>query len=80
MGPFCISNHWEGRGVDIYAVDGETISPGSSSARTFAVEAVGLGPPRRPTEIGLPWTDLTSEQGVFTDGAHQRHLHFGWSR
>ncbi len=75
-----ISNHWEGRGVDVYAVDGETVSRASSAARAFAVEAIGLGPPTSPTEIGLPWADLTSEEGVFTDGAHQRHLHFGWSR
>ncbi len=74
------SNHWEGRGVDVYAVDGETVSRASSAARAFAVEAIGLGPPMSPTEIGLPWADLTSEEGVFTDGAHQRHLHFGWSR
>ncbi|HSH58790.1 MAG TPA: lytic transglycosylase domain-containing protein [Acidimicrobiales bacterium] len=74
------SNHWEGRGVDIYAVDGEKASPGSSTARAFALEAIGLAPPARPTEIGLPWADLTGHPGVFTDGAHQGHLHFGWSR
>ncbi len=75
-----ISNHWYGRGLDIYAVDGETVSPGSSAARAFALEAIGLGPPTRPAEIGLPWADLIGQPGVFTDGAHQGHLHFGWSR
>jgi hypothetical protein len=75
-----ISNHWEGRGVDIYAVDGETVSPGSSAARAFALEAITLGPPTRPAEIGLPWADLIGHPGVFTDGAHQGHLHLGWSR
>ncbi len=75
-----ISNHWYGRGLDIYAVDGETVSPGSSAARAFALEAFGLSPPTRPPEIGLPWADLIGHPGVFTDGAHQGHLHFGWSR
>ncbi len=74
------SNHWEGRGVDIYAVDGETVSRASSAARAFALEAIGLSPPTRPAEIALPWADLIGHPGVFTDGAHQGHLHFGWSR
>ncbi len=73
-----ISNHWYGRGVDIYAVDGDMVTPRSSAARSLAIEAIGLAPPARATEIGLPWADLADEPGVFSNAAHQGHLHFGW--
>jgi hypothetical protein len=74
-----ISNHWYGRGLDIYAIDGDLVSARSSAARGFAVEASGLPPAARPDEIGLPWRDLTTGDGVFSDPTHQDHLHFGWS-
>lgn len=73
------SNHWYGRGLDIYAVDGEVVSFDSPAARALAIEAMGLVPPGRPSEIGLPWADLTGDPGVFSDSSHQDHLHFGWS-
>jgi hypothetical protein len=73
-----ISNHWFGRGVDIYAVDGEAVSAGSSTAKAFAVAVADLSPPARPTEIGLPWAELAGRPGVFSDASHQGHLHFGW--
>ena len=73
-----ISNHWYGRGLDIYAVDGEIVTPGSRAARNLATEAIGLPAPGRPSEIGLPWADLAGEPGVFSDASHQNHLHFGW--
>lgn len=73
-----VSDHWYGRGVDIYAVDGELVTLGSPAARGLAVEASALlvG---RPDEIGLPWSDLTDLPGVFSDSDHLTHLHFGWS-
>ena len=73
-----ISNHWHGRGVDIYAIDGQLVSRNSSASRAFAIEALALAPPGRAAEIGLPWADLAAEPGVFTDRSHQGHLHFGW--
>lgn len=72
-----VSNHWYGRGADIFAVDGEEVSRGSPAARALALEAIALSPPGRPTEIGLPWPDLV-QPGVFSDGDHQGHLHVGW--
>ncbi|MEW6154215.1 MAG: lytic transglycosylase domain-containing protein [Actinomycetota bacterium] len=74
-----VSNHWVGRGVDIYAVAGELVSRSSGAARAFAIAALDLSPPARPTETGLPWPDLTDRPGVFSDDAHQGHIHFGWS-
>ncbi|HET7489160.1 MAG TPA: lytic transglycosylase domain-containing protein [Acidimicrobiales bacterium] len=73
-----ISDHWFGRAVDIYAVDGEVVSPGSAAARALAVEATSLGAPTRPSEVGLPWADLANG-AVFSDADHRDHLHFGWS-
>ena len=73
-----VSDHWYGRGVDIYAVDGELVTLGSPAARGFALEASALlvG---RPDEIGVPWSDLTDRPGVFSDSDHLTHLHLGWS-
>ena len=73
-----ISDHWYGRGVDIYAVDGELVAQNSTAARDFAVEATDLLT-GRPDEIGLPWSDLINQPGVFSDSDHLRHLHFGWN-
>jgi hypothetical protein len=77
-GTVSISNHWYGRGLDIYAVDGEIVTRDSQAARNLAIEAISLSPPGRPSEIGLPLRDLTGEPGVFADASHQDHLHFGW--
>ena len=73
-----VSNHWHGRGIDITAVDGEPVSRSSAPARVFAIEVAALGPPGRPTELGVPWADLGGA-GVFSDGDHQEHMHAGWS-
>jgi hypothetical protein len=73
-----VMNHWHGRGVDIYAVDGQKVARKSTAARAFALKAIALGPPARAAEIGSPWSDPASQAGVFSDGSHQGHLHFGW--
>jgi len=74
-----MSNHYLGRGVDIYAVDGQVVSPSAGVARSFAIEAAQIPPPGRADEIGLPWADLAGLPGVFSNGDHQNHLHFGWA-
>ncbi len=73
-----ISNHWYGRGLDIYAVDGDPVKPASAASRALAMEAIVQAPPRGASEIGLPWADPTGTPGVFTDPGHQDHLHLGW--
>lgn len=73
-----VSNHWYGRGVDIYAVDGDKVAPGSSLAKAFALEASDLDAALRPAEIGLPWAELAGRPGLFSDASHQGHLHFAW--
>ena len=74
-----ISNHWEGRAADLYAVDGVAVSPSCDGCRTFAQEVVGLGA-GRPDEMGVPWADMVGAGGwnVFSDGDHQSHLHLGY--
>ncbi|HEX6021407.1 MAG TPA: CHAP domain-containing protein, partial [Solirubrobacter sp.] len=71
-----ISNHFYGRGLDIAAIDGEIVGPGSTLAREVASELSSLDPNYRPNEIGSPWA--ISGPGYFTDAAHQNHLHIGF--
>ena len=74
-----VSNHYHGRAADIYAVDGESVSPACGPCRNLAEQIVALGG-ARPDEMGLPWADMVNLGGgsVFSDGSHQDHLHLGW--
>lgn len=71
-----ISNHFEGRGVDIATVDGERVEPGSPAARTLAARIAGMDADYRPDEVGTPWA--LSAPGHFTDAAHQDHIHIAF--
>ena len=71
-----VSNHHFGRGVDIAAIDGEIVGPGSPLAREVASELSSLNPDIRPNEIGSPFA--INGPGYFTDAAHQNHLHIGF--
>ncbi|MDA0173877.1 CHAP domain-containing protein, partial [Solirubrobacter taibaiensis] len=73
-----ISNHFYGRGLDIAAIDGEIVGPGSPLAREIASEVSTLDPDIRPNEIGSPFA--ISGPGYFTDAAHQNHLHLGFKQ
>lgn len=74
-----VSNHWEGRGADIYAIDGQDVTPSCDPCRAFVEEVLALGA-GRPDEMGQPWSDLVGAGGwnVFTDGSHKGHVHVGW--
>ena len=71
-----VSNHHFGRGMDIGAIDGEIVGPGSPLARAVASELSSLNPDIRPNEIGSPFA--IAGPGYFTDAAHQNHLHIGF--
>ena len=71
-----VSNHHFGRGMDIGAIDGEIVGPGSPLAREVASELSSLNPDIRPNEIGSPFA--IAGPGYFTDAAHQNHLHIGF--
>ena len=66
-----ISNHTQGRGVDIWAVDGQPVvtqrSPGSPAHR-LTVWMFDRGVP----ELGSPWA---LGRGSFTNTVHQDHIH-----
>ncbi len=71
-----VSNHFEGRGIDIARVDGEIVNSGSPAARELASEIAEMTGDLRPTEVGTPFPIAAS--GFFTDGAHQDHLHVAY--
>ena len=73
-----VSNHTEGRGVDIWAVDGQPVvsmrAPGGpleSLVRQLLTEGV--------TELGSPWDlDGVGRGASFTNTVHQDHLHLAY--
>ena len=71
-----VSNHFEGRGIDIARVDGEIVNSGSPAARELASEIAEMTGDLRPTEVGTPWAIGAS--GFFTDAGHQDHLHVAY--
>ena len=73
-----VSNHYFGRGMDIAAIDGEIVGPGSPLAREVASELSTLDENYRPNEIGSPFA--IDGAGYFTDAAHQNHLHIGFKQ
>jgi hypothetical protein len=72
-----ISNHYYGRAADITVVDGAPVSRANLTARAVVLELKATPFPGRRPEIGQPWPDLVGD-GVFTNAAHQRHLHLGF--
>ena len=74
-----VSNHTQGRAVDIWALDGRPVleqrdpaGPLATLARSLLAEGV--------TELGGPW-DLDGPGGAsFTNLVHQDHLHVGFDR
>lgn len=77
--PGCdVSEHWYYRGVDIDMVGGQAVSAGNQAARALADLLIRLSPPLRPDELGVPWAALAPLPGVFSDGAHQDHLHVAY--
>jgi hypothetical protein len=71
-----VSNHYYGRAVDIAAIDGVPVGPGSAVARRVAEGLMRLSPRIRPTEIGSPWA--LPGAAYFSDAAHQNHLHIAY--
>jgi hypothetical protein len=71
-----VSNHAVGRGVDIWAVDGDPVaSPDTPRPRLAQVmtAAAALG----ATEVGGPFDINGSRGGFFTNQVHRDHIHLG---
>lgn len=72
-----VSNHWYGRAVDIYRVNGVHVTAGNVAAFNLAAWLATLDDTLRPTEVGSPWPDLHPAPGYFSDQAHLTHVHIG---
>ncbi|RJK96297.1 hypothetical protein [Vallicoccus soli] len=78
------SNHWRGRAVDIWAVDGVpvvTMEPDDRRLLAFLAEGRDLG----ATEIGSPADPDGPQEGCrgrvfFANELHRDHVHFGFDR
>ena len=88
QGPNCaVSNHWEGRAVDVMATSPagqplQGVSPRNATARAIT-ETLALMPttsPLRPDEVGSPWAAYDNYHGHFTNSLHQDHLHIGYQQ
>ena len=75
-----VSNHYYGRAVDIYEVDGAPVSAANDGALELAVALLTADASIRPDELGSPWPELGHFPGAFTDADHLGHLHLGWSQ
>lgn len=72
-----ISNHFYGRGVDIFFVGGQPVSSANAAARAAVLFLRSLPAGVRPTEIGHPFEDVEMPGG-FTDADHAGHIHLGF--
>ena len=72
-----VSNHYMGRGADIFIVDGEPVSAWNSAARDVVLELADIQGPLRPTELGHPFGAI-GFPGGFTDSDHDDHIHVGF--
>lgn len=69
-----VSNHYYGRGADIFIVDGSPVSASNAAARAVVLEVARLDGPLRPTELGHPFGAI-GFPGGFTDADHDDHIH-----
>ncbi len=74
-----VSNHIHGRAVDIWAIDGVSVSDlrsreGANPARALMELSLAEG----ATEVGGPWALSAPAGASFTDTVHQDHLHIGF--
>ena len=53
-----ISNHYFGRGADVFIVDGESVSAGNSAAREVVLDVAGVHGALRPSELGHPFGSI----------------------
>ena len=72
-----LSNHYLGRGADIFFVDGMPVSATNGRAKALVLDLAQLHGPLRPTELGHPFGAI-GFSGGFTDADHGDHLHLGF--
>ena len=72
-----VSNHTEGRAVDIWSVDGAPVIDSRQRGGPLATFARSLLQ-KGATELGAPWDLDGSGNAAFADTVHQDHLHIGF--
>jgi hypothetical protein len=72
-----VSNHYFGRGVDIFSVDGLPVGSTNRGAERLVLELAELQGPLRPHELGHPFGAI-GFPGGFTDADHADHIHIGF--
>lgn len=72
-----ISNHYFGRGADIFSVGGAPVSAANSPARQVILEIDSLPGPLRPDEVGHPFSTVDFPGG-FSDFDHRNHIHVAY--
>ncbi|MDA2813438.1 hypothetical protein O4J56_22520 [Nocardiopsis sp. RSe5-2] len=79
FGSSSVSNHTQGRAVDIWAVDGATVSDQRLVGERGPVRTLmELALEKGATEVGGPWALSTPDGAAFTDTVHEDHLHIGF--
>ncbi|HEX2048619.1 MAG TPA: lytic transglycosylase domain-containing protein, partial [Acidimicrobiales bacterium] len=74
-----VSNHFDGRGVDISEVDGAPVDTSNAMALELSLAILTTDSAMRPDEFGSPWPELSRFPGGFSDDDHADHLHLGWT-
>jgi len=80
--PSCspVSNHFFGRAADVSVVDGTLVTAANAGARDASLMIEALTGEMRPTEVGVPFSDLEGLPGFFSNAAHRDHIHLGFDR
>ncbi len=76
-GTTTFSNHYFGRAVDIYAVNGVNVSPLNPHSKELSLLLNQFPDQLRPSEVGSPFSDI-AYPGAFADAAHLDHVHVGF--
>jgi hypothetical protein len=72
-----VSNHYVGRGADIFIVDGSPVSASNVRAQEVVLEMAAVEGASRPDELGHPFGSV-GFPGGFTDSDHADHIHVGF--
>ena len=72
-----VSNHYVGRGADIFIVNGSPVSASNQAALDMVLEMARLERALRPGELGHPFGAI-GFPGGFTDADHRDHIHVGF--
>lgn len=70
-------DHYFGRAMDIYAVNGQLMSPLNAASRELTMLLGQFPVEVRPSEVGSPFGGIVYP-GAFSDQHHRDHVHIGF--